>query len=530
MTSIRVFNKRAIMTTFCCSGNTCSHPSICLHGQKIYNDFCDYNFECLSRCCHGSRCSHFLECYETCSVNSDCKMTGCCTEGFCSSSVVWECQVSPVTFPDWVWALITLVIIGGFFALIYAFCLMKRNFRRQKEDIYSALAHIAEMHDNHGNSHNKPLLGINETHHDLSHSLILQNTSRKFLYNNPRKIPHIPLDMKFHATPIQEALSEYQFNTYEDKYAGGGYRQNSFGSQSQINLGFGLDKSNNSIQRKNTDEDDNKSTNSITKKWLDSMRKSALSSKSNNLNIQARQNQIQMGLPVHYNQLNSPLLKNKLTNKPFLIEKYQSDQSLNYQYYEPPCFGGNVNIQNNQQQTSTNNVKLQEQERILQNNQEKKHVKQNKNMNFSIIDVQKSNAQNQDSSSSSDSNNENPSKSPKNSLKTTRLPKKRGYAEDDFFNLPHLMPQDRDFKLYKQQNNNQNQLKHQHFKDSSDLLMVDKANLQTQKTVLIKPNKNNQLIFLDDQIDKQGGELSDEDGYHESSEDENIDQFDAKDL
>ncbi len=77
-------NYDCIDTTFCCSTYSCVHPSMCLHGQKLHSDYCDYNFECLSRCCAGNKCSHFLQCYEKCNVNSDCKNTQCCTEGYCT--------------------------------------------------------------------------------------------------------------------------------------------------------------------------------------------------------------------------------------------------------------------------------------------------------------------------------------------------------------------------------------------------------------------------------------------------------------
>lgn len=45
-------NNDCLENTFCCSGSSCVHPSICLHGVKLFNDYCDYNFECMSKCCN----------------------------------------------------------------------------------------------------------------------------------------------------------------------------------------------------------------------------------------------------------------------------------------------------------------------------------------------------------------------------------------------------------------------------------------------------------------------------------------------
>ena len=65
-------NNDCISTTFCCSSYSCVNPRTCLHGNKTENDFCDYNFECLSRCCVNGRCNHILECYSQCNTNQDC--------------------------------------------------------------------------------------------------------------------------------------------------------------------------------------------------------------------------------------------------------------------------------------------------------------------------------------------------------------------------------------------------------------------------------------------------------------------------
>ena len=73
-------------------------------------DFCDYNFECLSRCCVGGKCNHILECYSQCETNTDCigksiegtrvdnprkqlanhSSPGCCSSNLCTESIVCE--------------------------------------------------------------------------------------------------------------------------------------------------------------------------------------------------------------------------------------------------------------------------------------------------------------------------------------------------------------------------------------------------------------------------------------------------------
>ena len=47
-------NVDCIASTFCCSLQKCEIPTVCLQGTKLFNDYCDYNFECLSRCCSRS--------------------------------------------------------------------------------------------------------------------------------------------------------------------------------------------------------------------------------------------------------------------------------------------------------------------------------------------------------------------------------------------------------------------------------------------------------------------------------------------
>ena len=74
-------------STFCCSQGNCVPGSNCYKGQKQPNDFCDYGFECLSRCCSDSGCSDIIKCVETCKKNSDCANFACCSFGYCSATL-----------------------------------------------------------------------------------------------------------------------------------------------------------------------------------------------------------------------------------------------------------------------------------------------------------------------------------------------------------------------------------------------------------------------------------------------------------
>lgn len=78
-----------IDTTFCCSQNKCEHPNRCLQGEKLYSDYCDNNFECMSRCCESNKCRNFYQCYNSCHTNLDCETTSsCCSEGFCTDESI----------------------------------------------------------------------------------------------------------------------------------------------------------------------------------------------------------------------------------------------------------------------------------------------------------------------------------------------------------------------------------------------------------------------------------------------------------
>jgi len=53
-------NQDCINSTYCCKDFSCADPKICLHGGKQVEDICDFNFECMSRCCQEGQCSHPL--------------------------------------------------------------------------------------------------------------------------------------------------------------------------------------------------------------------------------------------------------------------------------------------------------------------------------------------------------------------------------------------------------------------------------------------------------------------------------------
>lgn len=75
-------NHDCISTSLCCSNHQCAGSAVCIAGSKLYNDYCDYNFECASRCCSLAthKCANFLECYNKCGQNEDCReTTGCCS-------------------------------------------------------------------------------------------------------------------------------------------------------------------------------------------------------------------------------------------------------------------------------------------------------------------------------------------------------------------------------------------------------------------------------------------------------------------
>ena len=53
-------NNYGCQPTLCCSEEKCVQPSKCLEGKKLYQDYCDFNFECLTSCCNSNKCSPFV--------------------------------------------------------------------------------------------------------------------------------------------------------------------------------------------------------------------------------------------------------------------------------------------------------------------------------------------------------------------------------------------------------------------------------------------------------------------------------------
>ena len=73
-------------STYCCSQGLCVPGTICFQGHKQPDDYCDFGFECLSRCCSNLLCTNVLSCVDTCAINRECLNTECCSFGFCSES------------------------------------------------------------------------------------------------------------------------------------------------------------------------------------------------------------------------------------------------------------------------------------------------------------------------------------------------------------------------------------------------------------------------------------------------------------
>lgn len=83
-----------------------------------------------------------------------------------------------------------LIISLAFFAVSLMYYYKMWCFR-SKIDISLALNKLADHH-----SKREPLLAPVS---DIGHDIIIQNTSRRFLYNNPKKIYnlHMPLEVKY---------------------------------------------------------------------------------------------------------------------------------------------------------------------------------------------------------------------------------------------------------------------------------------------------------------------------------------------
>ncbi|CDW83404.1 UNKNOWN [Stylonychia lemnae] len=116
-------NDECQVSTFCCSETKCVPGSVCYNGQKQSADFCDFNFECLSRCCNKKQCSHFINCVQKCSVNSDCD-SECCSFNFCSSSAICSSRKSNGDYCDLDTECIIIIVVASLmtFSLYYFIC------------------------------------------------------------------------------------------------------------------------------------------------------------------------------------------------------------------------------------------------------------------------------------------------------------------------------------------------------------------------------------------------------------------------
>ena len=67
----------------------CQVPQLCNAGMKNQLDYCEFGFECASRCCTSDQCSPPNSCHLICEKNFDCLMMGkCCSEGHCTQDLV----------------------------------------------------------------------------------------------------------------------------------------------------------------------------------------------------------------------------------------------------------------------------------------------------------------------------------------------------------------------------------------------------------------------------------------------------------
>ncbi|CDW87744.1 UNKNOWN [Stylonychia lemnae] len=511
-----VDNQECIDTTFCCSTQKCAHPSVCLHGQKLYQDYCDYNFECMSRCCHDRQCAHFLECYDTCTVNSDCRFTSCCTEGYCSSQVVCEgnkmagdvceqssecisqycfnskCQVQPEDFPSWAWGIIIMAVVGSLLFMLYGYCTLKYRHNRSKEDIYAALEHFAEMRE-----HKQPLLQDHQP--DASHVLVVQSVSRKFLYNNPKKMPHLPIDMRYHATPIQEVKSEYQYYTYDDR------NPKLFNSASESSLNM------NSVeltQRRDSDDDPQNQANNIRNKWTNSLKQSFTSdSQPHNQNRQNRTSQVQnnnnMLIPSPrptQSISKSPTIQIDDSYKIFDIQQqiYRFNQLEQCKVEQPQSILKQSTMRSKLQVDNQKSDVIQKSQKKLQikvpeSESDSREETKTRQTISNLIDQQILLSHQSESKDSQEEEVQQNVPQFKQS-QTIKLPKKTEFAEDDF-----LQAFINDFK-------------------PRSPIESDKNQMLGSNTGLYQKQKSK--IFIEDQQEIKGGELLDEDGYHESDESE----------
>mmetsp|Transcript_35950 Transcript_35950/g.34971 ORF Transcript_35950/g.34971 Transcript_35950/m.34971 type:complete len:117 (-) Transcript_35950:136-486(-) len=109
----------------------------------------------MTQCCEDNKCGHFTQCFHSCSHNSDCT-TLCCSNNFCTDDDVCEgkkldgdhcesnyecrsdycfkghCRKSTLEIPEWLMALLTILVAFIIFSLIIVYCLFYNEEHRQR--------------------------------------------------------------------------------------------------------------------------------------------------------------------------------------------------------------------------------------------------------------------------------------------------------------------------------------------------------------------------------------------------------------
>eukprot|EP00347_Sterkiella_histriomuscorum_P000800 403374456 len=230
-------NNDCIQTSFCCSTYSCVNPQTCLDGQKLFNDYCDFNFECMSRCCDQQKCSHFLNCYSKCQVNRDCGETSnCCSEGYCTHEVVCkgnkvqgdycdrneecitkmcsdnECIENDEIIPSQIVFIVIVasisVIVTSGIMFVCVKCFKSLNSSPRGRSIENKKTLQQQLIDQNSGK-------LNQSDTQIAQEAHYRSRKQNFMNLVKRGKANIPNDMRYMATPIQEYSNEY--NTYDSK-------------------------------------------------------------------------------------------------------------------------------------------------------------------------------------------------------------------------------------------------------------------------------------------------------------------------
>ncbi|CDW86388.1 UNKNOWN [Stylonychia lemnae] len=246
-------NDDCIDTTFCCSTYSCVHPNICLLGSKLQDDICDYNFECMSRCCDKKRCGHFQKCFQSCTTNNDCATTSrCCSQRQCTDAVVCDankikgdyCQSSEECITNYcfqnecteelgfftkklVFALIVIIIliIGGS-CLIYYFLSCCKKLPRSRQGSQT-------RQDSKGNYSSSLMEGSNEQKEQQANDPNNPNREQGLNSGQFRQLwkkgnVRMPVEKKYKAAPIYEISKEYYTSESQNFYNKSNYNSSQF--------------------------------------------------------------------------------------------------------------------------------------------------------------------------------------------------------------------------------------------------------------------------------------------------------------